>query len=82
MTGIGFALNWPTEYELLYYNAYDCVYRVRYLEGGWYEINLDETFVRSCMTHAGEKQWTAEKAEPVDWDAIFNRGEELHNANI
>lgn len=76
MSGIAFALNYPTEFELVKYNAYDCKYRVRYLEGiGWHTIDLDEVFVRSCMTATGSKIWTAALAEPTSYEKIFgNRG--------
>jgi hypothetical protein len=67
MSGIAFALNYPTEFELIRYDPFkkvrkadaeNGVYMVRYLEGGtWHYLPLAEAFVRSCMTTAGPKSW-------------------------
>jgi hypothetical protein len=61
MSGIAFALNYPTEFELIRYDAIKKNYRVTYLEGGWYTIDLDESFVRSCMIYQGQKAWVPVK---------------------
>jgi hypothetical protein len=71
ISGIAFALNYPTEFELIRYDPHGkyAVYHVRYLEGiGWHHLALDEAFVRSCMTYLGPKAWTA----PTNYEEIFN----------
>jgi hypothetical protein len=78
MSGIAFALNYPTEFELIGYypnrkvrNATGTgLYKVQYLEGGWYTIDLDATFVRSCMTTQGPKAWVT---EPTSYEQLFGK---------
>lgn len=68
MSGIAFALNYPTEFELVRYDVIKKKYIVRYLEGGWYTIDLDEKLVRSCMTTQGPKAWVK---EPTSYEQLF-----------
>lgn len=69
---IGFALNWPTEWELIKHDLYKKVYKVRYMEGiGWHHLDLDESFVKNCMKWQGQKYWTADLAEPTSYEKLF-----------
>ena len=66
-SAISFALNYPTECELVKHDVIKKVYKVRYLDGGWYEIDLSESFVRSCIKWQGQKAWGPE----ADYENIF-----------
>ena len=66
---IGFALNWPTEWELIKHDLFKKVYKVRYMDGGWYHLDLTEDFVRSCMKWRWQKTWV----KPTDYQDIFGR---------
>jgi hypothetical protein len=70
MSGIAFALNYPTEFELVRYDSYKKKYIVTYLDGGWYTIDLTEKFVRSCMTTLGPKAWV--EPPTTRYEDIFN----------
>ena len=69
---IKFALNYPTECELIKHDIYEKVYKVRYIDGdgiGWHHLDLTESLVRACMNWKGKKAWT----EPTDYEDIFGR---------
>lgn len=57
LDAINFALNYPDKYHLSYYSEGKDIYTVHYLEGGWYIINLQGKFVRSCLKWKGIKKW-------------------------
>jgi hypothetical protein len=70
MSGIAFALNYPTEFELIRYNIYTKKYQVRYLENiGWHHLELDEKLVRSCMITLGPKDWV--KTDKTSYEQLF-----------
>ena len=69
MSGIAFALNYPTEFELVRYDVIKKKYHVTYLEGSWYTIDLDEKFVRSCMITQGPKEWI--KTALTSYEELF-----------
>ncbi len=54
---IKFALNYPPEADLMKYDEEKDLFRVVVLDGGWYDINLQGSFVRSCLNWKGKKQW-------------------------
>lgn len=54
---IKFALNYPPEVRLLKYDMHKDIYKVRILDGGWYHMNLQGDFVRSCLKFKGIKKW-------------------------
>lgn len=80
ISGIAFALNYPTEFELIRYNIYKDVYQVRYLEGihqgqmGWHHIDLDANLVRSCMITLGPKEWV--KTHKTSYEQLFGGQDE------
>ena len=57
LEAIKFALNYPPEVELLKYDMYKDIYKVRILDDGWYEMRLQGAFVRSCLKFKGEHKW-------------------------
>lgn len=54
---IAFALNYPVEIDFIRYDEDKDIFRVVYLDGGWYDMNLLGSFVRSCLKWKGKKQW-------------------------
>ena len=65
---IGLALNYPTEWEIIRHDAINAKTWVRYLEGGWYEIGLDDSFIAACRAHTGPKEWVPQ----TNYEDIFN----------
>jgi hypothetical protein len=58
LDAIKFVLNYPAEVELRKYDMYKDIYKVSYLEGGWYDMNLEGKLVRSALKYKGVKAWT------------------------
>jgi hypothetical protein len=54
---IEFALNYPPEIGPYYYNIDKDLYIMQGLDGGWYNIKLQGSFVRSCLKWKGIKKW-------------------------
>ncbi len=68
---IGFALNWPTEWEIIRHDAIKKVYLVRYLGGGWEYIKIDDSFIQSCRTWGGRKEWV--KRDKTSYEELWGR---------
>ena len=73
LNAIKFALNYPPEVELRYFDMYKDIYKVAVLDGGWYEINLEGKFVRSALKWRGIKAWTSDtgKKDAAYYDGVF-----------
>ena len=54
---INFALNYPPEFDFVSYNEDKDLYRVYVFDAGWYDINLEGNYVRSCLKWKGKKVW-------------------------
>lgn len=54
---IEFALNYPPEIGPYYYSTDKDLYSMCVLVDGWYNINLQGSFVRSCLKWKGIKKW-------------------------
>jgi hypothetical protein len=54
---IQFALNYPPDVKLRKYDMYKDIYKVSVLDGGWYDLHLTGSFVRSCLNWKGIKKW-------------------------
>jgi hypothetical protein len=57
---IDFALNYPPDYHLIKYDSDKDLFDVEIFDEGWYRMNLDGYFVRSCLNWKGEKKWHSE----------------------
>jgi len=58
---IEFALNYPPKVGPYHYDIHKDIYIVDILDTGWYNINVEGCFVRSCLTWKGIKSWTNEE---------------------
>lgn len=58
MEAIKFALNYPPKVHTFQYDMYQDVFKILLMDGGWYDISLQGSFVRSCLKWKGIKQWT------------------------
>ena len=54
---INFALNYPPEIDRVEYDQENDVFRVLVLDGGWYDMFLYGSFIRSCLNWKGKKSW-------------------------
>lgn len=52
-----FALNYPVEVELRKYDMHKDIYKCLVMDGGWYDVNLEGSLVRSCLKWKGIKKW-------------------------
>jgi hypothetical protein len=58
LDAIGFALNYPPDYNLTKYDIIKDIFKVDVFDGGWYSgIRLQGSFVRSCLKWKGIKKW-------------------------
>lgn len=55
---INFALNYPPSFKMLDYDNEKDICNVDVFDYGWYNINLNGSFVRSCLHWKGKKKWT------------------------
>jgi hypothetical protein len=57
---IEFALNYPSKIERYHYNRYYDIYTMTVIDDGfhWHNVNLQGSFVRSCLKWKGIKQWS------------------------
>lgn len=58
MEAIKFALNYPPKVHTFHYDMNQDVFKISLMDGGWYDISLQGSFVRSCLKWKGIKQWT------------------------
>ncbi len=54
---IEFALNYPPKVHNWVYKYGKDIFKVLLFDEGFYEINLDGQFVRSCLKWQGLKKW-------------------------
>ena len=54
---INFALNYPPDFDLVKHDEEKDLYRVYVFDAGWYDINLEGYYVRSCLKWKGIRKW-------------------------
>ena len=57
MKAIKFCLNYPSDVELRKYDMYKDIYKVTVFDDGWYDFNLQGSFVRNALKYKGKKVW-------------------------
>lgn len=74
LEAIKFVLNYPPEAELIKYNSSKDIYKVRVLDGGWWEIKLQGDLVRKALKWKGKRKWMADiQLTGGEYQKLFKR---------
>ena len=57
---INFALNYPPDVKVTKYDEEKDIFQALVFDAGWYHIELEGKFVRSCLKWQGIKKWRNE----------------------